>query len=102
MGDATPSITIVETFTHDIGIESCETSRADQRWMAGTDADSRSAILPVKTDDDVHAEPWETHPLADEAVCCLCGVVRLYLRAQTEAVDGAVPLLPGEAATRRH
>jgi len=63
MRDTSASVTIVETFTHDIGLES--------------------------------------HPIADEAVCCLCGAVRLYLRAQPAAADGVVQLLPGQAATQR-
>jgi hypothetical protein len=63
MRDTSPSITIVETFTQDIGLES--------------------------------------HPIADEAVCCLCGAVRLYLRAQRAAADGVVERPPGQAATQR-
>jgi hypothetical protein len=63
MRDTSPSITIVETFTHDIGFES--------------------------------------HPIADEVVCCLCGAVRLYLRARPAAADGVVQLLPAPVATQR-
>jgi hypothetical protein len=57
-----PSITIEETFTHDIGLAS--------------------------------------HPIANKAVCCLCGAVRLYLRAQRAVADGVVQPLPGHAATQ--
>jgi quercetin dioxygenase-like cupin family protein len=34
----------------------------------------------VESDADVHADHWEMHPQADEAVCCLAGSVRLLLR----------------------
>jgi hypothetical protein len=95
MRDTSPSITIVETFSHDIGFESCETGRGDERRMADDGADWRPAILPVGTDDDVHADPWERHPLAHETVCFLCGAVRIYLRSQPEAADDLVRPLRG-------
>jgi mannose-6-phosphate isomerase-like protein (cupin superfamily) len=38
-------------------------------------------------------------PIADEAVCCLHGAIRLYLRAaQPDTPDDLVQLLPGQAA----
>jgi hypothetical protein len=101
MRDTAPSITIVETFTHDIGFESSETSRADQRRMGDADAGWRSAIVPAETDDDVQADHCETHLLADEALCCMCGAVRLYFRGRWEAADGVAQLVPGQAATQR-
>jgi mannose-6-phosphate isomerase-like protein (cupin superfamily) len=95
----TPSITIVDLFTHDLHVESRGTIRADERRMVDSDADWRSAIFHAETDDDVHADHWEKHPLADEAVCCLHGAIRLYLRAaQPDTPDDLVQLLPGQAA----
>lgn len=38
------------------------------------------ATFHVETDADVHADHWEMHPEAEEAVCCLTGGVRLYFR----------------------
>lgn len=42
------------------------------------------AAFHVETDADVHADHWEVHPDAEEAVCCLAGGVRLYLRPTVE------------------
>jgi quercetin dioxygenase-like cupin family protein len=96
----TPSTTIVDLFTHDLRFGSRETVRADERRMvADGDADWRCAIFHAETDDDVHADHWERHPLADEVVCCLRGAIRLYLRAaQPDTPDDLVQLLPGQAA----
>jgi mannose-6-phosphate isomerase-like protein (cupin superfamily) len=97
----TPSITIVDLFTHDLHVESRGNIRADQRQMTASDSDAdwRSAIFHAETDDDVHADHWEKHPLADEAVCCLHGAIRLHLRAtQPDTPDDLVQLLPGQAA----
>ncbi|MFI6447126.1 cupin domain-containing protein [Kitasatospora sp. NPDC050543] len=48
------------------------TSSASGAWQIGA--------FHVETDADVHADHWEMHPQAEEAVCCLTGGVRLYLR----------------------
>jgi mannose-6-phosphate isomerase-like protein (cupin superfamily) len=89
---------IVNVFTQDLRFESPGTIRADQRRMADGDGEWRLAIFTVETADDVHADHWEKHPLADEAVCCLYGAIRLYLRAeQPDAPDDLVRLLPGRA-----
>ncbi|QNS02348.1 cupin domain-containing protein [Streptomyces xanthii] len=62
--------------------------RAAERRMASSDSDAwQIATFHVETDADVHADHWEMHPQAEEAVCCLTGGVRLYLRPET----------PGEA-----
>jgi mannose-6-phosphate isomerase-like protein (cupin superfamily) len=99
MRGMTPSSTIVDLFTHNLHFESRGTICAEERRMADGDADWRSAIFHVETDDDVHADHWERHPLADEAVCCLRGAIRLYLRAAPpETPDELVRLLPGQAA----
>lgn len=101
MSDTTPSITIVDLFTHDLHFESRETIRADQRRMTAndSDADRRLTVFHAETDDDVHADHWEKHPLADEAVCCLHGAIRLHFRAvNPDTPDDVVQLLPGQAA----
>ncbi|MYS33820.1 hypothetical protein K388_03147 [Streptomyces sp. KhCrAH-43] len=41
------------------------------------------AAFHVETDADVHADHWEMHPEADEAVCCLAGGVRVHLRPES-------------------
>lgn len=54
--------------------------RAGERRMSdGTDG-WQLAAFHVETDTDVHAEHWEMHPESEEAVCCLAGALRLYLR----------------------
>ncbi len=99
MSATTPS-NIIDVFTHGLHFERRGTVRADQHRMANDDDnDWRLAIFHVETDDDVHADHWEKHPLADEAVCCLHGAIRLYLRAaQPDTPDDLVQLLPGQAA----
>lgn len=99
MSDTTPSSTIVDLFAHDLHFESRETIRAAERLFADGGAEWRLAIFHAETDDDVHADHWEKHPLADEAVCCLRGAIRLHLRAdQPGTPDDVVRLLPGQAA----
>jgi hypothetical protein len=94
----TASGTIVDLFTQDLQFESHGTIRADDRRMADGDGEWRLAIFTVETADDVHADHWEKHPFADEAVCCLYGAIRLYVRAaQPDAPDDLVRLLPGRA-----
>ncbi|MEU0743329.1 cupin domain-containing protein [Streptomyces sp. NPDC006134] len=53
-------------------VERQTTSSAPGTWQIGT--------FHVETGADVHADHWEMHPRADEAVCCLTGGVRLYFR----------------------
>ncbi|GGW16541.1 hypothetical protein GCM10018980_19730 [Streptomyces capoamus] len=56
------------------------------------------ATFHVETDVDVHADHWEMHPQADEAVCCLTGGVRLYLRpVRPDDTEDMVTLQPGTA-----
>jgi hypothetical protein len=98
MSDTTPSTTIVDLSTHDLHFESLETIRADERRFADGVAKWRLAIFHAETDDDVHADHWEKHPLADEAVCCLRGAIRLHLRADQPGPDDVFRLLPGQAS----
>lgn len=58
-------------------------SAAAQRFDTDED-DWRLMTFHVETDSDVHAEHWEHHPEADEAVLCLTGAVRLYLRPEQD------------------
>lgn len=45
------------------------------------------ATFHVETDEDVHADHWEMHPAAEEAVCCLTGAMRIYLRPERPDAD---------------
>jgi mannose-6-phosphate isomerase-like protein (cupin superfamily) len=60
----------------------------ERRMSDGTDG-WQLAAFHVETDADVHADHWEIHPGSAEAVCCLSGALRLYLR----------PDHPGDAET---
>ncbi|MGW3039429.1 cupin domain-containing protein [Kitasatospora sp. NPDC001159] len=73
--------------------------RAAERRMASSDSGAwQIATFHVETDADVHADHWEMHPEADEAVCCLAGGVRLYLRPTEPGKSSeAVPLPAGAA-----
>ncbi|MCZ9345000.1 cupin domain-containing protein [Streptomyces sp. TRM76130] len=55
--------------------------RAVARQMTSSSSGAwQIAAFHVETDADVHADHWEMHPAAEEAVCCLTGGVRLYFR----------------------
>ncbi|MDE1671835.1 MFS transporter [Nocardia gipuzkoensis] len=55
---------------------------AGERRMSTGDGGWQLAAFHVETDADVHADHWEVHPGSDEAVCCLTGALRLYLRPE--------------------
>ncbi|MGW4327498.1 cupin domain-containing protein [Nocardia sp. NPDC004573] len=55
--------------------------------MSTGDGDWQLAAFHVESDADVHADQWEVHPSSDEAVCCLAGALRLYLRAEQPGDD---------------
>ncbi|MGI5451224.1 cupin [Streptomyces sp. CA-243310] len=55
------------------------------------------ATFHVETDADVHADHWEVHPEAEEAVCCLTGGVRLYFRP--DRPGGAEDMVQLQAGT---
>ncbi|WP_330233058.1 cupin domain-containing protein [Nocardia sp. NBC_00508] len=61
--------------------------RAAQRRMNSGDGGWQLATFHVESDADVHADHWEVHPAGDEAVCCLTGALRLYLRPEHPADD---------------
>ncbi|MFJ2868681.1 cupin domain-containing protein [Kitasatospora sp. NPDC087314] len=73
--------------------------RATERQMTGGAAGAwQIGAFHVETDADVHADHWEMHPQADEAVCCLAGGARLYLRPEDAAgAEELVPLPAGAA-----
>ncbi|MEU1375941.1 cupin [Streptomyces triculaminicus] len=73
--------------------------RAAERRMANSDSGAwQVATFHVETDADVHADHWEMHPQAEEAVCCLTGGVRLYFRpARPDDTEDMVQLQPGTA-----
>ncbi|MFD6936614.1 cupin [Streptomyces goshikiensis] len=58
--------------------------RVAERRMTSSDSGAwQIATFHVETDAEVHADHWEMHPEAEEAVCCLTGGVRLYFRPTT-------------------
>lgn len=69
--------------------------RAAERRMATSDSGAwQIATFHVETDAEVHADHWEMHPEAEEAVCCLTGGVRLFLRPDTPGGDEEMAHLP--------
>ncbi|AIV32128.1 cupin [Streptomyces sp. CCM_MD2014] len=55
--------------------------RAVERQMTSSSSGAwQIATFHVETNADVHADHWEMHPEAEEAVCCLIGGIRLYFR----------------------
>jgi mannose-6-phosphate isomerase-like protein (cupin superfamily) len=101
MNATTQSNVIVDLLTQSLHFERRGTVRADQHRIAhgADDDDWRLAIFNVETDEDVHADYWERHALADEAVCCLHGAIRLHLRAtEPDTLDDVIQLHPGQAA----
>ncbi|WP_067464226.1 cupin domain-containing protein [Nocardia amamiensis] len=72
--------------------------RAAQRRMSSGDGDWQLATFHVETNTDVHAGHWEVHPAGDEAVCCLTGALRLYLRPEQPGdAESMVRLTAGTA-----
>ncbi|MEU3726992.1 cupin [Streptomyces sp. NPDC031705] len=70
-----------------------------ERQMSSSDSGVwQIATFHVETDADVHADHWEMHPEAEEAVCCLSGGVRLYYRPTTPGgAEDMVQLRAGTA-----
>ncbi|MFJ6620775.1 cupin [Kitasatospora sp. NPDC091335] len=84
----TTPIAAVNLFASALHIHPDGDVTATGRRMTGGDTGAwQIATFHVETDADVHADHWEMHPEAEEAVCCLAGGVRLHLR----------PVEPGEA-----
>jgi mannose-6-phosphate isomerase-like protein (cupin superfamily) len=67
--------------------------------MVDGDRDWQVVSFHVETDADVHADQWEMHPASAEAVCCVRGAVRVYLRPMDlGAADVVMTVRAGEAA----
>ncbi|MFI9365022.1 cupin domain-containing protein [Kitasatospora sp. NPDC053057] len=92
-------IAAVDLFASALHIDPDGDVRATERRMTGGDSDAwQIATFHVETDADVHADHWEMHPAAEEAVCCLAGGVRVYFRpAEPGAAEELVPLAAGTA-----
>ncbi|MFI9186532.1 cupin [Streptomyces goshikiensis] len=73
--------------------------RVAERRMTSSDSGAwQIATFHVETDAEVHADHWEMHPEAEEAVCCLTGGVRLYFRPTTPGgAEDMVQLSAGTA-----
>ncbi|MFZ4238257.1 cupin domain-containing protein [Streptomyces murinus] len=71
---------------------------ASERRMAAAPGSWHLAAFHAETDADVHADHWEMHPEADEAVCCLTGAVRLHFRpTEPGGAEETVRLRAGSA-----
>ncbi|MFI9325526.1 cupin [Kitasatospora aureofaciens] len=95
----TTPIAAVDLFASALHIHPDGDVRATGRRMTGGDADAwQIATFHVETDADVHADHWEMHPAAEEAVCCLAGGVRVHFRpVEPGAAEEMVRLPAGTA-----
>lgn len=59
----------------------------ERSFTTAYDGGWQAAAFHAETDADVHADHWEMHPEADEAVCCLSGGMRVYLRPADDDAD---------------
>ncbi|MEV5876121.1 cupin [Streptomyces sp. NPDC052101] len=93
------TITTVDLFSSMLDFRADGGVRSGARRMAeGEPGSWQVAAFHVETDADVHADHWEVHPEGEEAVCCLAGGVRLYLRAVMDGgAEEMVRLGPGTA-----
>ncbi|MFD0890731.1 cupin domain-containing protein [Streptosporangium algeriense] len=88
----------IDMFALGIHLGDDGTVLAGERRMTGDSGGWTVAAFHVETDEDVHADHWEMHPQADEAVCVLSGGARLYLRQENpEREEEAVTLTAGTA-----
>ncbi|WKX71155.1 cupin domain-containing protein [Streptomyces sp. XD-27] len=90
---------LIDLFSSAVRLYGDGTVRAEERRMSGDLDGWTLAAFHVETDEDVHADHWEMHPAADEAVCVLAGGARLILRADeaTGAAEETAVLGPGTA-----
>lgn len=73
--------------------------RAAERQMTDDGSGAwQIATFHVETDAEVHADYWEMHPAAEEAVCCLAGGIRVHFRPdEPGGAEGMVRLRAGNA-----
>ncbi|MER6619720.1 cupin [Streptomyces sp. NPDC000931] len=92
--------TTIDLFTSALHFHSDGDVRAAERRMTSSGSGAwQIATFHVETTADVHADHWEMHPQAEEAVCCLTGGVRLYFRPDTPGgAEDMVRLRAGTAA----
>ncbi|MFF0219695.1 cupin [Streptomyces vinaceus] len=95
----TTPISSIDLFTSALHIHPDGDVRAGERRMTSSDSGAwQIATFHVETDADVHADHWEMHPEAEEAVCCLTGGVRLHFRpAGPGGAEDMVQLQAGTA-----
>ncbi|MFF1505677.1 cupin [Streptomyces sp. NPDC058316] len=95
----TAPISSIDLFASALHIHPDGDVRAGERRMTSSDSGAwQIATFHVETDADVHADHWEMHPEAEEAVCCLTGGVRLYVRpAGPGSAEDMVQLQAGTA-----
>ncbi|MGW0764732.1 cupin domain-containing protein [Streptomyces sp. NPDC002676] len=95
----TTPISPVDLFTSALHLHPDGGVQAAERRMASGDLGAwQMATFHVETDADVHADHWEMHPEAEEAVCCLSGGIRLYFRpARPDGAEHMVQLQAGTA-----
>ncbi|QKG20610.1 cupin [Actinomadura verrucosospora] len=73
--------------------------RGAERRMTTDDGGWQVATFHVETDADVHADHWEVHPAAEEAVCCLSGGgLRMYFRPEEPGGEEEMTRLPAGSA----
>ncbi|MFF4415564.1 cupin domain-containing protein [Streptosporangium sp. NPDC001559] len=86
----------IDMFSLGIHLDDDGTVLPGPRRMTGGSDGWTVAAFHVETDEDVHADHWEMHPTADEAVCVLSGGARLYLRPEDrEQRETAITLTAG-------
>ncbi|MEU3653403.1 cupin [Streptomyces sp. NPDC032161] len=97
----TTPISSVDLFASALHIHPDGDVRAAERRMTGSDSGAwQIATFHVETDADVHADHWEMHPQAEEAVCCLTGGVRVYFRPDgPDGPDGTEDMAQLRAGT---
>ncbi|MFC7831008.1 cupin [Streptomyces sp. NPDC057375] len=96
----TPPFSPIDLFASSLHIHPNGDVRTAGPRTASRDAGAwHIATFHVASDADVHADHWEMHPEADEAVCCLTGGLRIYFRPTTSnGTEDMVHLRTGTAA----
>ncbi|MGW0712103.1 cupin [Streptomyces sp. NPDC002643] len=95
----TTPLSPIDLFATELHIHPDGDVRAAERRTTNNDSGAwQLATFHVETDADVHADHWEMHPQAEEAVCCLTGGVRVYFRpARPDDTKEVVQLRPSTA-----